>query len=408
MAATGIDKLTVSKVRRINKPGRYGDGKGLYLQVSKALTKSWVFRYQRGGIEHAVGLGPTHTIGLADARRAARKARALLIEGIDPLEVKKASIEERKEWDAKQITFSECSAEYIASHQDGWRSEKHKQQWISTLQTYTNPYFGNTPVSKIDTQQIMEVLKPIWVTKTETAARLRERIERVLSFAATSGYRWGENPARWRGHLAELLPNPSRVRKTRHYQSMKYQDIGAFFQRLQAEECTAARALELTILTACRSGEVHNAQWSEIDFVHRTWTIPGTRTKSGCEHRVPLANASLKILRGQVGQNKIKVFPGVSGSSMLAFLRELTPKATVHGFRSTFRVWAAEMTTYPREVAERALAHSIGNAVEMAYLRSDLFNKRKKLMRDWAAWCTTVPEDEPPACSPDKQEFFQI
>jgi integrase len=394
----GIEKLTVSKVTRITKPGRYGDGKGLYLQISKRLSKSWVFRYERDGVEHSIGLGPFHTVGLAEAREEARKARALLIRGFDPLQAKRDDIAQRGELKATHKTFDECVMEYIASHQDAWKNDKHMKQWESSLRTYASPHFGKLPVCQIDTPLVLNVLKPIWTTKTATASRLRERIERVLSFATTSGYREGENAARWHGHLAELLPKPSRVRRVRHYPAMPYSDIGEFCRSLGNEKGIAARALEMTILSACRTAEVLHARWDEIDFAQGVWIIPGERMKSGREHRVPLIADMVKILQPLKGLDAVFVFPGtkmgkpLSDTAMLAVLHRMRRDVTVHGFRSTFRVWAAEMTTFPREMAELALAHKVGTAVEEAYLRSDLFERRRSLMRDWAAWCAKIPK----------------
>jgi integrase len=389
----GIEKLTVTRVRKIQEPGKYGDGNGLYLQVTKHLSKSWVFRYQHGGTEHNIGLGPAHTVSLAEARIEARKARSLLAMGIDPLFVKKAADTERRVWNVQHKTFAQCCKEYIEGHQDGWRSEKHRQQWIRSLRTYTSTSFGRLPVAAINTQMIMDVLKPIWTTKTETAVRLRERIERILSYAATAGYRTGENPARWRGHLEELLPKPSKVWKVRHHPAMPYTEISAFYQQLQAQKCMAARALELTILTASRSGEVIRAQWTEIDFSNAVWTIPGNRMKSGREHRIPLSRDAIGIFRLMWGLHTVRVFPGLRESAMLSLLRRTRKDITVHGFRSTFRVWAAEMMKYPREIAECALAHNVAGGVVGAYLRSDFLEQRKKLMRDWATWCTAIPEE---------------
>jgi integrase len=399
----GIAKLTVSKINKITRAGRYSDGLGLYLQVTKALSKSWVFRYERDGKERNMGLGPFHTVSLDEAREEARNARVLLRRGLDPLRVKRGEAggeaAQSNESEVKQITFDACAKEYIQNHQNGWKNNKSRAQWESSLRTYASPHFGNLPVGQINTLLVLNALKPIWITKTETASRLRERIERVLSFATTSGYRnAGENPARWHGHLQELLPRPSKIKKVRHHPAMSYKEIGAFCRLLQREQGLAARALEMTILTACRSNEVLNAQWREIDLIQGIWIIPGERMKSGREHRIPLVGATLAILRPLVGLNPVWVFPATSAnkalpdSSMLAVLHRIRRDVTVHGFRSTFRVWAAEEMACPGEIAELALAHKVGTAVEGAYLRSDLFEHRRLLMRDWAAWCAETTE----------------
>lgn len=404
----GIEKLTALKVARIAKPGKYGDGKGLYLQVTKRLAKSWVFRYERNGAEHFMGLGALHTVGLAEAREEARKARVLLFQGIDPLQTRQAAIAKNKAATANNKTFNECVIEYIASHREAWKNEKHQQQWENTLQTYASPHFGKLYVRQITTPLVLKALEPIWKTKTETASRLRERIERVLSWATTSGYREGENPARWHGHLQELLPKPSRLKKVKHHLSMEYQKIGEFFKVLKTESGLAARALELTILTACRTSEVRNARWEEFDFVKQVWVIPAERMKIAREHRVPLVGASLGLLEKLKSEGSPWVFPGgkedlpLSNMAMLQLLRRMgCVGVTVHGFRSTFRIWAAEQTDYPKELAELALAHTVGSAVEEAYQRSDLFERRRALMSDWAEWCNTTGNEPTVAFSPD-------
>lgn len=404
----GIEKLTALKVARITKPGKYGDGKGLYLQVTKHLVKSWVFRYERNGDEHFMGLGALHTVGLADAREEARKARVLLSQGIDPLQTRQAAIAKNKAATADNKTFNECVIDYIASHKEAWKNEKHQKQWENTLQTYASPHFGKLYVRQITTPLVLKALEPIWKTKTETASRLRERIERILSWATTSGYREGENPARWHGHLQELLPKPSRLKKVKHHPSMPYQEIGEFFKVLRAENGLAAKALELTILTACRTSEVLNAKWDEFDFVKQIWVIPAERMKMGREHRVPLVGATLSLLEKLKGERSPWVFPGgkegvsLSNMAMLQLLRRMgRAGVTVHGFRSTFRVWAAEQTDYPKEMAELALAHTVGSAVEEAYQRSDLFERRRALMSDWAEWCNTAGNEPAVAFTPD-------
>lgn len=393
----GVEKLTAMKVARISKPGKYADGKGLYLQVTKALVKSWLFRYELHKVEHAMGLGPLHTVGLADARELARKARLLLNEGIDPMQHKAATIEKAKANQAKNKIFNECMAEYIKSHKESWSNEKHQKQWEATLLEYACPHFGKMNVRLVNTELVLRVLEPIWKTKTETATRVRERLERVLSWASTMGYREGENPARWHGHLQELLPAPSKIKTVKHHPSLPYMEVGAFYRLLQVEKGIAARALQFAILTACRTGEAIFAKWEEFDLSRGVWEIPKERMKAKKAHRVPLVKETLAILERVQGLDPVWVFPGrkegspMSNMAMANVLERMQRgDITVHGFRSTFRVWAAEQTVYPKEMAELALAHAVGSAVEEAYQRSDLFERRRALMKDWADWCKLV------------------
>ena len=394
--AGGIERLTALKVARVMKPGRYGDGKGLHLQITKSGVKSWVFRYERGGKERLMGLGPLHTVSLADAREKARLARAQLIEGVDPLEQRRAQVIATQAEQASNLDFDGCAQRYIASREAEWKNEKHRQQWESTLRVHASPHFGSIYARRIDTPMVLKALEPIWKTKTETATRVRERIERVLSWAATRGYREGENPARWTGHLEELLPNPAKLKKVKHHPALPFSEVGTFFAALRKQEGVAARALELTILSGCRTGEVLGATWDEVDLPNRIWTIPPERMKSGRPHRVPLVRATEELLKRQVGQDAVFVFRGaregkpLSTMAMLMILRRMNrTDLTVHGFRSSFRDWVAEETDYPSEMAEIALAHTVGTAVENAYRRSDLFERRRRLMGDWATWCAT-------------------
>lgn len=404
----GIEKLSALKVARVSKPGKYGDGNGLYLQVTKQLVKSWIFRYTINGGERYMGLGAVHTVGLVDARQEARKARLLLSKGIDPLQAKEEAAAQVRATKLSNKTFSECVTEYILTHKASWKSKKHEKQWTATLESYACPHFGKMNVREINTALVLKALNPIWKTKTETATRLRERIERVLSWAATLGYREGENPARWHGHLQELLPKPSKLKTVEHHPALAHQHIGDFYRRLAAEKGVAARALQLTILTACRTSEVILARWQEIDLERRVWIIPGERMKGGREHRVPLVPESAAILRRLEGQDPTWVFPGakegkpLSNMAMLNVLKRMgRSNLTVHGFRSTFRVWGAEQTTYPKEMLELALAHAVGTAVEVAYQRSDLFERRRALMKDWALYCSAI---QPRPASTDSED----
>ncbi|MDR0672999.1 MAG: integrase arm-type DNA-binding domain-containing protein [Zoogloeaceae bacterium] len=386
-----IEKLTTRQLARISTPGKYGDGGGLYLQVTKKLVKSWVFRFALNGVEHYMGLGPFHAVHIREAREKARKVRTMLTQGVDPLQARETQdpvfLQGNK-------TFDDCVAEYIESHKAGWKNSKHLAQWKNSLLTYVSPCFGKRDVREIDTALVLQALTPIWETKTETAARLRERIARTLSFAATRGYREGDNPARWAGHLQELLPRPSRLKKVRHHPAIPYWEIAGFFRRLAEEKGCGAPALAFTILTAARTSEVLLARWTEMDFASRLWTVPAERMKSAREHRVPLSEAALAILRRQAGLHPVWVFPGKKSDGTLnaSILRDTLGRmnrgeATVHGFRSSFRVWAAERTTYPKEVAELALAHKAGTQTEEAYQRSDLLEQRRDLLRDWALCC---------------------
>ncbi|HVZ46591.1 MAG TPA: integrase arm-type DNA-binding domain-containing protein [Ramlibacter sp.] len=400
-----LAKLTAMQVQHFTKPGNYGDGGGLYLQINPQGRKSWIFRYELFGRERYMGLGPLHSVGLADARVAAREARRCLLDKVDPLEKKRQEVEKQRSDQARELPFDACAKQYIEAHGDVWRSAKHRQQWENTLRTYASPHFGSVNARKIDTDLVLKALAPIWASRTETATRVRERIERVLAWAATRGYRDGENPARWTGHLEWLLPAPSKLKKVKHHAALPFSEIGAFFKALRTQEGVAAQALEFTILTACRTNEVLGASWSEVDLVNCVWTVPAERMKAGRVHRVPLGDATVKLLRAQIGLDAVVVFPGtkkgarLSAMAMPTVLQRLQrDDLTVHGFRSTFRDWAAEVTDYPGDLAEIALAHTVGTAVENAYRRSDLFEWRRRLMADWAAWCgENAPSNARPA-----------
>jgi integrase len=394
--ARGIGKLTALAVDKAKGRGYYGDGGGLFLQVSAAGTKSWVFRFKEAGKLREMGLGATHTIGLAEAREKARGCRRMRLDGIDPIAARKAARSQVRLDAAKAMTFQECAERYIASHKAGWRNPKHAAQWPSTLGAYVYPIFGALPVQAVDVGLVMRALEPIWTTKPETAGRVRGRIESVLDWAAARGYRQGENPARWRGHLENLLPKKSKVRRVEHHAALPYSEIGTFIAELQQQAGVAARALEFAILTAARTGEVIGAAWSEIDLEGRLWVIPGSRMKAGKEHRVPLSEPALAVLEEmeKVRESEF-VFPGgksrrpISNMAMAMTLRRLgRGDLTVHGFRSSFRDWAAERTGFPAEVAEMALAHTVSDKVEAAYRRGDLFQKRRQLMEAWTRFCS--------------------
>jgi integrase len=393
-----VEKLSTLAVSRAKTRGYLGDGGGLYLQVSASGAKSWVFRFKDHGHLREMGLGSVHAIGLAEARKRATACRQMRLDGTDPIAVKKAGKLKAKLEAARAMTFRQCAEAYIEAHKAGWQNAKHAAQWSSTLKTYAYPVFGALPVQAIDVALIAKVLEPIWKTKTETASRLRGRIERVLDWATVRGYRQGDNPARWRGHLDQLLPARSRVQKVQHHAALPYAEIGQFMADLRKQESTSAVALEFLILTATRTAEVIGASWSEIDLDAAVWTIPAERMKAKKEHRVPLSKPALAILK-RLHKHRAGefVFMGarperpLSNMALLMLLECLgRSDLTVHGFRSTFRDWAAERTHFPREVAEHALAHSLPDKVEAAYQRSDLFEKRRQMMEAWSRYCATI------------------
>jgi integrase len=382
-------------ISRVKKPGRYGDGGGLVLQVSKWGTKAWLFRYERHGRERQMGLGPLHTISLAEARELATEKRKLLLRGLDPIEERNTERTARRLEAAKAMTFDQCATAYIADNKVAWRNPKHRQQWENTLNTYVSPVMGALPVQAIDTALVTKVLQPIWSAKPETASRIRGRIETVLNWARARGFRDGDNPARWKGHLDSLLPARSKVQAVRHHPALPYAELPAFMAELRAREGISALALEWTILTCVRTGETVGARWSELD--QDSWTVPAARMKGERDHRVPLCDRARQILElvpQEAGSDFI--FPGarakapISNMAMLELLRGMRPGLTVHGFRSTFRDWAAEKTIYQNHVVEMALAHAVGDKVEAAYRRGDLFEKRCRLMKDWATYCATT------------------
>jgi integrase len=376
------------------------DGGGLYLISRPPNAASWAFRYAKGGRNRWMGLGPFPVISLKDARERAAEARRKLAHNIDPLaerdDQRTAALVET----AKARTFEDCALSYIEDHKAGWRNAKSPGQWRNTLETYAFPTLGKLPVSEIDTAHVLEVLRPIWSTKTETASRVRQRIERILDWAAVSKLRSGENPARLKGHLELMLPAKAKVARRKHHAALPYAQIATFMVELRKREGMAARALEFTILTAARTGEVIGATWGEINLAERVWIIPAQRMKAEREHRVPLSPRSVALLEAQRAANATGseyVFPGakwgkpMSDMAMLTLLERMgRDDLTVHGFRSTFRDYAAEVAHVPNEVAEMALAHQVADAVEAAYRRGDLFERRRKLMDEWATYCGAV------------------
>lgn len=390
-------ELAPIEVSRLTEPGLHAVGgvAGLALQVQASGARSWVLRFSIAGKRREMGLGGYPDVTLADAKRRAREERERADQGVDPIEERRAATSKLKAERGKSFTFKQSALAYIEAHESTWRNAKHAEQWRNTLAS-TYPVLGDLQVKDVELAHVLAVLQPIWKSKTETATRLRGRIESVLDWATARGYREGLNPARWKGHLDHLLPAPSKITKTGHLPAVALKDMGAFMQKLRAQAGMSARALEFAILTAARSGEVRGATWSEIDKDAATWTVPADRMKAGKEHRVPLPKAAMELLDAQtrmVGTDLI--FPAPRGGqlsdmSLVAVMRRMEVAAVPHGFRSTFRDWAAERTNYPREVAEMALAHVIANKVEAAYRRGDLFDKRRRMMDDWAAFCATV------------------
>jgi integrase len=387
-----MGKLSALRIKSLVRPGRYGDGDGLWLQVRDAERRAWLFRYRWHGRARAMGLGPLADVALADAREAARECRALLRKGLDPIEHRRA--QRAAEQLAASPPFKTVFELYLAAHEAGWRNDKHKAQWRSTLESYALPKLGTRPVSEVATGDVTAVLQPIWTKLPETANRLRGRLEAVLDFAKARGWRSGDNPARWRGHLNNLLPSRAKLAKVKHHAALPYADVAGFVTALRKQPGIAAKALEFAILTAARTGEVIGARWSEIDQARALWTVPAERMKSGREHRLPLSDRAREILEEMNELGGEYVFPGgkpdapLSNMAMTAVLRRMKrTDITVHGFRSTFRDWAAETTGYAREVAEAALAHTLKDRVEAAYKRGDLLEKRRRLMADWSTYC---------------------
>jgi integrase len=401
-----IGKLTALKLEKAKRPGMYGDGGGLYLRVTHEGTKNWVFRFMLNGRARWMGMGPLHTVNLAEARKRAGAHRLRRHDGVDPIEARRAERLQARLDAAKTVTFLECAEAYIKSHRAGWRNVKHAAQWQATLTTYTEPIIGALSVQVIDTALVLKVLEPIWTAKPETAGRVRGRIEAILDWAKARGYRAGENPARWRGHLDKLLPARGKVRKVEHHAAMSYAALPGFLMKLRRQEGIAARALEFAILTAARTGETTGAQWSEFDLLDKTWTVPPRRMKAGKAHRVPLSARALAILEEMqafrpTGNADSCVFPGgkagrpLSNMAFLMLLRRMGhADLTAHGFRATFKTWASERTGFQNEIVEAALAHVIGSKVEQAYRRGDMLEKRRRLMQQWATFCTTAPTQE--------------
>lgn len=391
--------LSALEVSRLTAPGHHAVGgiAGLYLYVLDTGARSWVLRTMVGTKRRHMGLGGYPDVPLAQAREKARAAKSEVSQGVDPIVKRIEQATQLKAKQATQKTFEEAAKAYIETHEKTWKNPKHRAQWGSTLKTYAYPHIGALLIKDIDQEHVLKVLEPIWKTKTETATRLRGRIESVLDWATTRKYRSGENPARWRGHLQKLLPAPSKIQQVVNHKAVPYEDMAQFMADLRTREGHAARALEFAILCASRSGEVRGARWSEIDQEKAIWIIPAERMKAGKEHRVPLSTPAVKMLKALPrSASSDLVFPGshdkpLSDMSLTAVMRRMEVDAVPHGFRSTFRDWVGDCTEYPRDVAEFALAHTLSSKVEAAYRRSDALEKRRQMMEDWANFCVGQP-----------------
>lgn len=391
------------EVSRLTDPGMHFVGvvPGLALKVSAGGSRSWILRATIGTKRRDIGLGPYPAVTLADARKAARAKRVQIESGVDPVADARERQNALRAAQAAELTFAQAAQKFIAAKSSEWDNHKHARQWTATLEVYAFPQIGRVAVRDVELPHVLAVLEPIWTEKTETASRLRGRIEQVLDWAAARGYRDGPNPARWRGHLDKLLARPTKVKRVQHHRALPFADMPSFMERLRTQTGIGARALEFLILTAARSGEVRGANWSEIDLEHGIWVVPAERMKARREHRVPLSEAAVSLLEAQprlAGTNL--VFPSarlrpLSDMTLSAIMKRMKVDAVPHGFRSTFRDWVGEQTNFPHEVAEMALAHTIPNKAEAAYRRGDLFEKRRKLMQAWAQACTR------PVCGAD-------
>jgi integrase len=386
--AKSINKLKSRTILNLSTPGLHGDGNGLYLRVTQTGSRSWMFRYMIAGRARTMGLGAARVISLANARHRALDLQRLIQGGIDPLIQQQLSASAAEN---EKVTFQSCAQAYVAAHEPSWRNQKHIAQWRATLETYCFPKIGQKAVAVITTDDVLSILEPIWTLKPETAGRVRGRIENILDWATVKKHRAGDNPARWRGHLDKLLPAKSKVRRVKHHAALPYGDVGQFFAQLRQQDACGARALAFCILTATRTSETIGARWDEIDWERAIWTIPGERMKAGRSHRVPVSADALAVLKQMQPPFGPYVFPGakegepLSNMAMTKCLSRMgRTDITVHGFRSTFRDWAAETTSHPNEVVEMALAHTIKNAAEAAYRRGDMLDRRQRLMSDWA------------------------
>ena len=397
-----LKKLKVAQINKANEHGLHNDGGGLYLQVltrmdalgETAVRKSWVFRYKRDKRSRMMGLGPTHAVSLAEAREAAEALRKELRGGLDPMANRDRH--QGAKGSALRPNFQVCAEQYIEAHEAGWKNPKHAAQWPSSLENYVYPIIGKVAANKIETSDVLKVLEPIWTTKNPTATRVRGRIEKVLDWAKARGLSDGENPARWAGHLEHLLAQPKAVQKVKHHAALDFNRVPELMSELRARSSISAKALELTILTGVRTAECIGSNWDEIDLPQAAWNIDKVRVKTDRDYRVPLSDRAQEIVKSLDPENPL-LFPAptkpdrpITNMAMSKLLKDLGYKssvATVHGFRSTFRDWAAEKTDYANEVCEQAIGHRISDKAERAYRRGDMFKKRQSLMADWAAFC---------------------
>ena len=396
-------ELSILSIKRLTKKGRYAVGgvAGLNILVNENGAKSWLLRAIVGSKRKDIGLGGYPDVSLAEAKERAREARLLIRNGIDPVLKRKEAKAALIKSQLGGLTFAEATEKYINLNKSKWKTLKYTETWASSIKTYAYPVIGQFPIRDIELQHIVSILEPIWTAKTETASRLRGRLENVFDWAIVSKYRTSENPARWKGYLDKVLPSPHKIATVSHHKSMPIDQVSAFIQQISKTNAIASKALTFLILTATRSNEVRGATWDEIDFEKMVWTIPAKRMKAGKEHRIPLAPQAVEILQSvpRLSSEQNLIFPSPYGGklsdvTLLAVMRRLNIDAVPHGFRSTFRDWVAEHTSYPNHVAEMALAHTISNKVEAAYRRGDLFDKRREMMNDWARFCYYLPIHE--------------
>jgi integrase len=401
-------RLTATKAKALTEPGRYGDGGGLWLQVRDAERKSWLFRFTRHGRARAMGLGPMELVSLAEARAAALECRKMLHQGRDPIEAKRAAQAAARADKARLAhTFAEVAEAFIRAHEPSWRSEVHWLQWRQSIANHANPVIGAMPIAAVDMAAVMRVLTPLWTAKPQTASRLRGHLEAIIAHAVVRGLHPGPNPAVWKNHLQRLLPAPGKVARVEHHAALDWREMPRFVRDLRGIHGAAARCLEALVLTACRSAETRLMRWGELDLAAKVWTIPAARMKAGREHRVPLSDAAVHVVEqmrpfrpADDARGDGLVFPSrragepLTNTALLVTLRRMGfGSETTHGMRSAFRDWCAEATNHPREVAEMALAHAVGDATERAYARGDLFQKRRRLMDDWADYCAKAPAE---------------
>ena len=391
--ARRVNRLSALKVKKLNTPGWYPDGNGLYLQISPSGSKSWAYRYKMAGKERRQGLGSYPATPLELARTKAQESRKLRDSGLDPIDHVNELRQEAAQASVPNPTFKQCAEGCIEAKRAEWKNAKHASQWHNTIRDYVNPVLGDLPVDQVELNHVLEVLNPIWTTKTETATRVRQRIETIIDWARVRGYRSNENPARWRGHLEAVLPKPRKIKAVEHHVSLHYSEIPEFMHWLCRKESLSALTLTFIILTASRSGEARGAKEEEVDSDH-VWNVPSERMKAGRSHRVPLSKAAQNVLKkAQNFGSDDRYFPGqgtakpISDTAVLKLLKQYRQDLTIHGFRATFRDWCAECTNYPRELAEAALAHQLKSETERAYQRGDLLAKRSRLMNEWARYC---------------------